>query len=375
MKSKMQPKPEPKNADPEAIYSAMFELVGIRDLAAEEPGEYKLAMNQLFNAVRISLAASDGKHSATPIMICGFLDKCIATCTDPQALMNFVTSIRDRLMAADEQCIFLKGVIMSSAKESGSKGLPLNLFSDFRMNPDAPEIEWRSRDTTFGYHLDVEGVRLFGRLERFKGIGIWIERRLAGKMDRFTGLSIIENAYVIDSRQGRHRGFLDIKLNPVCLTEPVLDQLLMQMRQAKSRSAKLSRLYVPLLVNWIQSMDVGIKPKDGAKAHRPQFLDIALSRNGFNWLRGIVGYETVIWALAERLMGRSSGDYNEARRIEVIAKLQRAKWTSDIMRLDKAGVDIPEEICSLRAQRQYRIQMTLGESGEADDAPARDGPD
>jgi len=128
-------------------------------------------------------------------------------------------------------------------------------------------------------------------------------------------------------------------------------------------------------VNWIQSMDVGKKPRDGANADRPQFLDVALSRNGFNWLRGIVGYESVIWALAERLMGRSSGDYNEARRIEVIAKLQRAKWTSDVMRLDKAGVDIPEEICSLRAQRQYRIQMTLGESGEADDDPARVSPD
>lgn len=153
---------------------------------------------------------------------------------------------------------------------------------------------------------------------------------------------------------------MDLKLNPAFLVENVLNQLLDQMRHAKSRSAKMARLYIPLLVNWIQSMDVTEKPRDKANRDKPQFLDVALARNGIDWIRGIAGYEAVIWALAERILGMRAGRYEESRKLGALAKLQRVQWASEIMRTDKAGLDIPEEICSLRTQRRYRMEMISG---------------
>lgn len=350
----------------------MIELVGVRDLAAEDPSSYKMAMTQLFNAVREALDDADksAKHKVT---VCGFLDKCLATCDDLEILVRFVVSVRDELMSAASQSSFLRGVVietttdqmkekleMSKDPDSEHKALGAPLFRAFNEHPVSPHREWRNKEITYGYHLEVEGVHLFGKLERFKGIGIWIERRLADSLHKIAKIETVPNVYVFDSRASRFREFVDLKLKADFLTEKVLEDLLLQMHQAKGRSAKMARLYVPLLVNWIQSMDMGEKPRDEANKNDPQFLDVALARGGMDWIRGVVGYEAVIWALAERVFGRASGRVEDSRKIGTLAKLQKAPWTADVMRTDKAGVDIPEDICSLRTQNRYRTEMISG---------------
>lgn len=149
-------------------YSAMIELVGVRDLAAEEPSEYKLAMTQLFNAVRNALDDADGQSPHTKITVCGFLDKCLATSEDLQVLLGFVISIRDELMATTAQCIFLRGVVMNTSVEEGEENSdpnensnttnkarmnkpqveePENLFRAFNVHPEPPHNEWRAEKT------------------------------------------------------------------------------------------------------------------------------------------------------------------------------------------------------------------------------------
>jgi hypothetical protein len=360
-------------------YSSVIEPVGIRDLAKDDPGEYRNRVQDFLDQIKRSLRSDMEK-----ISIYFMNDYAFIQTENLDTLLDFLTKIRNRLIN--------KNMVIRGALTEGdlqAEKIEEDLFSNLH--------------SIMGYEFGPLATELAGMQDGLKGLGIKITKKVARerkknedkyydlltKKDKTKTLTAKEKAFlksnkaicdlpnffynyhITDSKVRRYDGYYDLALDNDYLTPANLSKIIKLFRQSRVSSKKLARFFIPLLVNWTKHMDLSpdeesnnpdSQPSTGSPtetdATEESFydLDILISKGKLTGLREIIGLELIFLSLMDRVFGSNSelGKYDKDRidRLRTYYKSIR-KWVQKYIRSDNQPVLIPKNILTPRSKRRF----------------------
>jgi hypothetical protein len=221
------------------------------------------------------------------------------------------------------------------------------------------------------------GVGLHGDLEGFKGVGLKCRDDLgeAGDINRNldaidkmlgsaaaseevenpSSLRLLTNYTIVSVRPQKFVSFNDISLGRSITDVPeYLRQAITALRGGRIRAEKVSRLYVPFLVNWARTMDLSQEiPKKSRQ------LDDMITESSFSDLmREVPGLYLVALTFLDRAFKDGGEKIEESRqsRLKQFFLDDRRKWLRRLVRLDTEP-SIPSGILSPTSRMRYAEEL------------------
>lgn len=302
---------------PSASFSAILELVGIKDLAEDDPDKFLFATSSFRDVVnQVFWDASDAS-------VYLFREYCYIQCNSISQLLDHISHVRNRLLK--EYVCFCRGAVVAGSIDAKYVSYPNN------ENPIIREIEFSSTASL-----------LYGVQERVKGIGISVNKKLVEEGGIKAKCS--NTFYVsISSRKRTFTQFHDILLNNDFMTDANLYRILRSLRRSNTVSRKFSSYYIPILFLWAQCTSLSAKSMDDE-------LDELICKGDLNGLAKIPGIELVYLCFLNKVFSVSLTDTvsseEEIRRASLKVFFKNSRWLHEVVATDNFSYGIPNEILS-----------------------------
>jgi hypothetical protein len=309
---------------PLASFSAILELVGIKDLAEDDPDKFLSATSSFRDVVnQVFWDVSDAS-------VYLFREYCYIQCNSIFQLLDHISHVRNRLLK--EYVCFCRGAVVAGSIDAKYVSYPSN------ENPIIREIEFSSTASL-----------LYGVQERVKGIGISVNKMLAEEKDIKNKCS--STYYVSNSTRKRNfTQFHDILLDNIFMTDANLHRILRSLRRSNTVSRRFSSYYVPLLILWAQCTSLSTKGMEDE-------LDELICKGDLNGLTKIPGLELIYLCFLNKVFSVSLTDTVSAEEEIRIASLKaffkNSRWLHEVVATDNFSYGIPKEILSRSAKIRF----------------------
>jgi hypothetical protein len=225
-----------KSKSSERRFCAFVDLVGTKNLAALDADGYWSALETFQTRLAELCHRLDGGK------IYFFSDCAFFEHSEVDAFIDFFTAMRSAFL---RDRLYCKGAIRLGSLEA----VPADEYFAVK---DQQEAAIRRR-TLSGNYFGIDAARLYSAQEQLKGIGTSVDDSLrAGTLKK----SVVPSCFLPAMNSDVVRVYWDIRFSPGDLTPNNLHGLLSQFFDSKTRSRKLGRYYISLLVLWIQSLNL-----------------------------------------------------------------------------------------------------------------------
>ncbi|SOD99759.1 hypothetical protein [Spirosoma fluviale] len=331
-------------------YSSIIELIGIRELAEDDPKAFIEAINSFKGQINIAFnAVLTDSNELYSFQAHLFRDYCYIQCNNIDKLLKFLEELRYNLLV--EKSFMFRAAII--------KGI-LNLDK----NDEDIQIEDEYiKGVVFTYGFGVESSKLYGIIERFKGAGIFIDEDLKNELNEFL---VFQNYYITDISTRKYHQYWDVRFNSKDQVFNKLNNVIKKVYESRVISKKLARFYVPFLVNLARNLEYNIEDKNYTK-----ILDDFIKLTVLEKLKDIVGIELVYLTLIERIfsdddkksLNKNNNPEVEKKIEDLIIKLSKNNWLLEILRADNKFHSIPQEIINSKtrrkALREFAVKSTV----------------
>jgi hypothetical protein len=308
-------------------YSALIDLVGVRERAFDEPDDYlgfasefRAALERVFSA-----------RKKTRIYF--FRDHCYIEEPELTVLLDGICELR--VVTLLDGSVNIRGVISAEGLKAKALGAPMSSLQKER-GADGP---------IRGFQFGVVAARLFGRLEMLKGIGISVDGLRADIKPHDLSTRTMLNYYVSEGRGRQYTEFRDVRFRQEELTTTLLDHLVRTFMHSRASSKKVARFFVPALVNFARCMDIA-----GAE---PSFEE-QLTRGRLSSFRDVSGMELVYLTLADRAYGLDERSFHPERLTRLKRFLTSSTWLHNLLRTyDSSAVPVPDAILTPISRRKF----------------------
>lgn len=359
-------------------FSGVIEPVGIRDLAKDDPEEYRKHIQHFLKQIKYSLTSD-----LNAIKLYFLNDYLFIETEDLETIILFICNLRTRLIQSK---MVVRGAISDG-------------------NLEAKEIKANSLKegaSICGYEFGALATELSGMRDGLKGLGIKVAKRLVKKrvqiedklktiieqknqklqingedevfLQQYGKLSLLPqffyNYHITDSKIRRYDGYYDLQLDEEFLTPSNLDKIMRLFRQSRVSSKKLARFFIPLLINWSKHMNLAppekpenlstetSKTKLDADVMEDSYKDLdgLISSGKLTGFREIIGIELVFLSLMDRIFGTNTDietyDQEKLNKLRNYYKRIR-KWIQNYIRSDNQPVLIPKNILKPSSKRKF----------------------
>jgi hypothetical protein len=329
--------------------SALIDLVGVRELAAEDPARYIVHASN-FRAVleRVFAAQRDSR-------VYFFRDHCYVTETTAEILLSLMQRLRRELLLHAQLHVRAAvtagdiGATIVHVTSAANLGVPLR-------KRGSPAVITQSTPIITGYWFNQLAAKLFGDLEALKGIGISLD--FDPYPNSAVHIATMENYFITEGRARRYHGFRDLRLDDSSMDTATLNALLRNFRESRASSKKVARFFVPPLVNWARSMSMvpGAEPT----------LDKEVVFGRLNPFRDVTGIELVYLTLVDRIYSADTSSFDGTRVAALKGFFLSAKWIHALLRShDNNTAPIPRAVLSNSSRRAFITEVANYERGAA----------
>ena len=315
-------------------YSAIIELVGIRELATDSPSDYI----QKIREFRFALESSYDSDSSTNTYI--FRDSCYLEDASLPHLVKFIRSLRTTLLLRSS-------LVVRGAIAKGS-------LSIAPIKSESPFLTARLQ----GFECGSVASQLFGFLERLKGVGIFVANSVYDDSGANLDNAFFDNCYVSESRYNKYIEFVDLSLDSEFMTWSNLGKLLSLFSKARFFSKKIARFYIPILVNWAKHMNLGPRSEENLDLD-----DYIVNKRILEKCRDVLGIELVFLALMDRVfsappMANVGADTMESVRTNNLRKyFRRSQWLHRFIMTDSKTMNVPSFILRGLSRRHFAEEL------------------
>jgi hypothetical protein len=248
------------------MFSAIIEIIGIRDLAEIESKEYLDRIRSL----KSILDENASKYKSYDVKIEGNRDYFFCRCPDINVLIKFISDVRMGLIKS-QHTMFCRGVIKKGAyiltKEIKNENSKTSNFIFQAFNETAAE--------------------LYGELNNLKGIAVKVEDSLLeNRLVKIEDKLIFKNYIVQHYNRLLIREIYDIKLE---VNKKIVKRICQKFNRSYQQSSRLAQYYIPvfnnLIISWGYKKINNSPPKRWAGGTVEQLL----SSNYFNNYKSIKG--------------------------------------------------------------------------------------
>lgn len=250
------------------MYSAIVEIIGIRELAEIESTQY------IQRILKLKVILEDEADSFPDIIVEGNRDYFFCKCIDIERLIKFIVNVRATLING-QSTMFCRGIITSGTYELTTEG-----------KADSSE------DQNFFFQTFNEtAAELYGRLNNLKGIAIKIDRALLENGLIKDNRSLIFKNYLVQHyKRLLIREFDDIKLE---VDTECLKDICKEFIKAYRQSSQLARYYIPLFNNITKSSSYKKVSGELPKSWRKGTVENLFSSTFFNDFKSIKGIRII----------------------------------------------------------------------------------
>lgn len=319
-------------ADNGDLVSGFIDLVGVRDLARESSSGYWDALIRFQTHVADICTALEGDSGKIFL----FSDSIFVQAEGFRGLANFMRSLRHRLL---DEGLYFKGSIRPGGLEAREAYvLPL-----VRNKKDEEERKKKLAGHCFGENA----ATLFALQEQLKGIGILVDEAAVsnGQAD-----GTAYSCFLPQVGSQRSEPYLDLLLEQDDLDDGILERLLQKFFKAKSRSKKIGRFYVSLLVLWVQSIDFSSISYDPSS--EGGLINLLLSGRFERLFGDVVGIENIYLCLLNRL-------YVDRDKVPIALFYDTRRYILSRRRLSRSLDNIPFKIFSSSARNEFLEDLSF----------------
>ncbi len=288
------------------MYSAFIDLVGIKDQAEHDPGQYCESLD-LFQTILKRKGTVLGKKD----LVYFFSDCAFIESSSAGRLLTYMIDLRTEF--------FLEGLYFKGAIDKGA----LWETSTARAKAASTLQAGTSvRGVTFG----LSAARLVGSTEGLKGVGITISSGVAEDLGVTEKSHLLRSFYVPQGNYRQLCEYRDVRLRASDMVKPRFDRILRTMLTAKVVSRKRARYYLTPLMQWLEC--------SSWEDHQQEFPEYAYERlldaHTYSLFHDVVGFEYLYFTMLSRsLRNDASFDNKLSNRIwrffrshrQLIAKL------------------------------------------------------
>lgn len=269
------------------MYSAYLDVVGLRDLAKVNVQDFHGALRQFQKWVwDICKSLSEDAE------VFFFSDSAFAQAHSHTELVRLLTELRFRLMEEEH---FFKAAIAEG-------DLDWQDASDYFAAKDSG-MKARVKNVVKGYYFGEHAAQLFSSEDSLKGIGI---RVVGDKLQKALKESVVVTCHLPDMNSRQPEAYKDLRFEHHQLTAGLLHIVLEKFFHAKMSSKKYGRYYIPLLIVWIQSMD--LRTVDPRLTSDADLASILLNGSFERLFHDVVGVEQIYFALLNRVVSDNGFD-------------------------------------------------------------------
>lgn len=309
---------------PISTYSAILELVGIKDLAENDPEKFLRATTIFVNVLqKVFLDAFD-------VLVHVNRDYCYIQCYYVDQLIEHLNNVRFCLL--QDYDYFCRGAVVEG-----------NLDPKSIAHPTA------KNQIVYGTQFSSTASRLYGMQERIKGIGISVN--LITKDNNFIGQKCLSTYYVnISNKKKSFTKILDIAPDANFMTEANLYRILKSLRKSNATSRRFASFYVPLLLLWAKSTSLTAQEGQG-------HLDHLICSGELSGLRRIPGIELVFLCFLNKVFSKSlasqTTEYDETRINDLKTFFVNSQWLQEIIATENNFAGIPEDVLTANAKQRF----------------------
>jgi hypothetical protein len=233
------------------VFLGFIDVIGAREFSGSTAHLYLDRIIEFQKALyEKQLFLSDGGNEAGVYVYsdCAFLYSRSA-----DALIDYLTQVRKYAYARgngfDKEPLFFKAAIVKGDFELKDVGL-LNC----RSNQGGGKSVAIQNSIVSGISFSWNAVQVYLAHEHSKAIGICVSQNALAQsiLPR-----LIHNVHFPSERSGGPHTFTDVRFVEQELVDSVLDDILRAFFKARVKSRKFEKYYVPILCNWVQSLDLG----------------------------------------------------------------------------------------------------------------------
>lgn len=326
--------------------SAIVEIFGLKDLAADSPGEFKQCIVDFHKAI-------DQLRGDVPQLVCfENTDFCIFTHPFAFRLLYFLRELRGRL--------FRKGIVIRALT------IP---------QETAPVVI--NTVSKKGIQLDEIGCTLKARVEQIKGLCLMVDEQFfdhpsfGKELEKFPENDrercrelVFKNCYFPLSNDEGHVEFNDIRIEPKATIAANTDLLVSLVRRACLHSTKVARFFIPLLINWARHMDLSTRrdAREENKARPGRGLDFHIVRRELGCLSNVTGHTLLYATLIDRLYPKPknfSDSHIDPERWTLMHEylVNHAQKLLTEIRSDEKGTRIRDYILRRASRRAFHIEV------------------
>ncbi|MCF0049547.1 hypothetical protein LXM25_05750 [Dyadobacter sp. LJ53] len=271
------------------FYSAIIELVGLKEYAEDNPAIFNNTVKEFKETIHSTFTLYFDHYESyknTDFEVYIYRDYSYFQCSDFDKLVNYIILLQSRFFEA--QSYFFRSVVIKGR---------LNL--NHTPNPKSTIFNVNNQVLVNSFGLSEIPTRLYGMMERFKGVGILVDEQIVSNLHDQS--KTFTNYYVTELLSRKLESFQDISfLNDNSLFYS-LKKILEIISESRNMSKKLARFYIPLLINIAKNYNYSLENK------LPSLTSL-VGKGTLNKLRTIHGIELFYCAIIDSI-------FNEEDRI------------------------------------------------------------
>lgn len=372
-------------------YSAVVELVGIRELAEHQPAVYYQKISEFLYFVRqsattLGVATGSSKRYQTTKEETEFredlmldnrltavilLDNCFFECERLADLVSIILKLQ--VMVYRQSKLLMRGalcegslehqrVAVLSLKNAPKQIREISLASISKSSQDIESLneltignvidylnmreEFREFSGIDGFVVGETAARLYGLKQRLKAVGIQTNRELV-RSQKKNNRYFFQNYFATGIRNRRYHMFHDLTLGEEFLKDEYLNLLIKDIRSRLYSSKGLARFLLPVLINIARH----------SKLQRPKESETgilwAIESRRLESLRDLPGLELVYATVLDRVYSEISDIGSSNKYLRLRKFMRKCSWLKRHLRTDDQGERIPESVLSWEARTRF----------------------
>jgi hypothetical protein len=329
-------------------FSALIQLVGIRDLSDGNPGAYQRNLGQCIAVIEQVFSGHEYRDARVYFIV----DQCFVEEKSLLSIIGALNLIRELLM---EMGLFMRAVIAEGPLCFSKKRLRLG-------GSEKGREMWKLL-----FHTEMS-CSLSARSESLKAVALAVDSSGSKKKFR-TFLN-----YFVESFSSLHYAeFVDVRLRKEFATRKRFLKIIKYVISTKRLSRKKARFFVPLLRNWVEVINLNTEfardletegRRDEDEGLNEEFNDdciedVLCSESVFSELREIVGIELVYMSLFRKAIQEENPLNGSPRHLKIINFLKSQKRLHGFIE-DSCRVRFPEAVISRYERRRLAEILSDG---------------
>ena len=338
-----------------AIYTALIELVGIRDLAFENSDEFNSMYSDfqetLFEAyVNINFDFEKKEYIPNIIGLDGFQEFYACKSSNLKILIKFVNEVRTRLFNDRIFCrIILDQIDYQIIDEKEENRDDINDSEEF--------IKVRESYNYRSYNAVT--AELYSELIAFKGIGIFLKAIVLSELQKLNDKNIFLNYFIEDQKYPIIVPYFDYRYESNFSSDNVV-QLCEEFQKSYNLNSKLARFFIPAFNNLIISWNYRTSNQfQEVRNDETRSVESLLLNNYFNDFKRINGISlTYLFFVGKLLEGElfclSSANPHSLKINDldyIFARLRSNSWLVNQISSSKM-MTFPKSLYNSRIKRQ-----------------------